>query len=63
MHREVITKYSKYAIFRKTKIPYLAEVEKMGLTRQPVGATSAGSVAAQQYNKLWQELWERSERT
>lgn len=63
MHREVIKKYSKYAIFRKTKIPYLAEVEKMGLTRQPVGATSAGSVAAQQYNKLWQELWERSERT
>lgn len=62
MHKDIIAKYSRYSIFRQTQIPYLAEVEKMGVHRQPVGAVSHSSVAAQQYNRLWQELWERSEK-
>jgi cellulose biosynthesis protein BcsQ len=62
MHRDVIAKYQKYPIFRKTQIPYLAEIEKMGLYRQPVGAISEFSIAAQQYDHLWLELYERSEK-
>lgn len=61
MHREMIAKYEQYAIFRKVQIPYLAEIEKMGLYRQPVGAVSATSAAAQQYTGLWLEIWGRSE--
>lgn len=60
MHREVIAKFGKYPIFRKVQIPYLAEVEKMGLHRQPVGAISHSSTAAQQYTSLWLEIWNRS---
>ena len=60
MHRDIISRYRKYRIFRETQIPYLAEVEKMGLYRQPVGAISASSQAAQYYAGLWQELWDRS---
>lgn len=61
MHKEVISKYAKYPMFRKAQIQYLAEVEKMGLSRQPVGANGHVSHAAEQYNCLWQELWNRSE--
>ncbi|WP_163339643.1 ParA family protein [Desulfopila sp. IMCC35008] len=60
MHRDVIDKYSKYPIFRSTQIPYLAEVEKMGIYRQPVGAMSKSSRAAMQYSRLWAEIWSRS---
>ena len=60
MHREMIEKFSTYEIFRKCQIQYLAEVEKMGVFRTPVGATSSSSPAAKQYRQLWEELWERS---
>lgn len=60
MHRDVIEKYRKYPIFRSTQIPYLAEVEKMGIYRQPVGAMSSASRAAMQYSRLWTEIWARN---
>lgn len=60
MHRDVINKYQKYPIFKTAQISYLAEIEKMGIYRQPVGAVSQHSVAAQQYNRLWLEIWNRN---
>lgn len=57
MHREVIAKYRKYPLFRTAQIPYLAEIEKMGIYRQPLGAVSQHSVAAQHYTRLWLEIW------
>lgn len=60
MHREVIEEYGKYPLFRQVQIPYLAEIEKMGLHRQPVAAVTPMSVAARRYDALWQELWDRS---
>lgn len=63
MHRDVIEKYRKYPIFRSTQIPYLAEVEKMGINRQPVGAMSSASRAALQYSRLWAEIWARNNDT
>lgn len=60
MHKDVISRYEKYPIFRSVQIPYLAEIEKMGIYRQPVGAVSRSSVAAQQYTNLWREIWKRS---
>lgn len=60
MHRDMIDRYRQYQIFRKAQIPYLAEIEKMGLYRQPVGAVSRSSPAARQYASLWLEIWDRS---
>ncbi len=60
MHRDVINRYKKYPMFRATQIPYLAEVEKMGIYRMPVGAHASSMSAATQYNRLWAEIWSRS---
>jgi cellulose biosynthesis protein BcsQ len=60
LHLAIMEKYLKYPIFLKTSIPFLAEIEKMGLARQPVGAMARQSPAAQQYASLWQEVWKRS---
>jgi cellulose biosynthesis protein BcsQ len=62
MHKGTISKYRKYPTFLKTHIPFMAEVEKMGLHRRPVGAVSNKSPAARQYFRLWQELCRRSEK-
>ena len=56
MHLGVMKKYGKYPIFLKTWIPYLAEIEKMGLYRRPVGQGGRRSAAGQAYEKLWQEI-------
>jgi cellulose biosynthesis protein BcsQ len=60
MHRDVIAKYHSHPIFRSAQIPYLAEIEKMGIYRQPAGAVSHLSTAAKHYNSLWLEIWNRS---
>jgi chromosome partitioning protein len=59
MHLAVISKYRKYRIFMETIIPYLAEVEKMGITRKPVGAQTRKSPAAIAYDQLWKEIEKR----
>ena len=58
MHKAVIEKYQKFPIFLKAGIPYLAEIEKMGLSRRPVAAMDTGTVAARSYLTLWDEIWE-----
>ncbi len=62
MHCSIISKYQKYPIFLRTAIPFMAEIEKMGLHRQPVGAHGRRSQAALIYKKLWNEVEKRSER-
>jgi hypothetical protein len=37
-------------------IPYVTEIEKMGLVRAPVPATAPTSPAAQAYRHLWHEV-------
>ncbi len=62
MHGSTIAKYHKYPIFMRTKIPLLAEIEKMGFYRQPVGAGKRRSPAALTYERLWREVERRSEK-
>ncbi|MBU0943875.1 MAG: AAA family ATPase [Proteobacteria bacterium] len=57
MHGDTIKRFGKKKIFLRTQVPYLADVEKMGLTRQPVAVTRPDSVAAEAYDKLWMEVW------
>ncbi len=63
MHATVMEKYRKYPLFLRSAIPFLAEIEKMGISRLPVGAVSRQSPAAQDYTRLWQEIWKRSKNT
>ena len=60
LHISTIEQYQKYPVFMKTEIPFLAEVEKMGINRQPVGAAARNSVSALAYDRLWREIWQRS---
>ena len=40
-------------------IPYSADVERMGVFRQPLGAALPASMAAKAYESLWHEIRER----
>ena len=42
-------------------VPYASEVERMGVSRQPLFCYAAGSRAAQAYLHLWNEIQERIE--
>jgi len=61
MHLSVMSKYRKYPIFMDTIIPYLAEIEKMGIHRKPVGAVMRKSTAAAAYGQLWKEIEQRGQ--
>lgn len=47
------------SIFLKSQIPYLADIEKMGVTREPVASFLPHSRAAKSYEKLWLEIKEK----
>ncbi len=47
--------------FMNTWIPYLAEIERMGLERKPVACYSPVSLAATRYHELWHEIKERTQ--
>jgi len=49
--------------FLQTVIPYTADIEKMGLYREPVGAFAPHSPGALAYVALWQELQSRLQPT
>ncbi len=56
IHQEMIQRFKGRKRILKNSIPYLADVEKMGIYRQPVPAFSPNSVAGKAYLKFWQEL-------
>jgi chromosome partitioning protein len=59
MHVDTVRTYRKKKVFSKTLVPYLADVEKMGISRSPVAVSSPGSPAAIAYDRLWMEIWKR----
>lgn len=56
MHVEMMLAMAKKPRVLQTPIPYLADVEKMGIYRQPVTAALPNSVATKAYLSLWQEI-------
>ena len=56
MHYEVMQQFYKDKVFFKNFIPYLSDVEKMGLHQQPLFEFANTSYAAQCYRDLWHEL-------
>ena len=59
MHTSIMKKYRSYPIFMQSYVPFMAEIEKMGMYRRPVGSSPRKSVASQAYELLWQEIRER----
>ncbi len=59
MHAQVMEKYGSFSLFMQAQIPFMAEIEKMGLHRQPSGATNPQSPATQAYEQLWLEIRKR----
>ncbi len=62
LHLETMNKYRKNAVFLKTAIPYRSLIERMGVSRCPVGASSPDSEVQQHYRKLGLEVLARSEK-
>jgi cellulose biosynthesis protein BcsQ len=59
MHVDTVKSYRNKKVFLRTLVPYLADVEKMGITRTPVAISRPGSPAALAYDRLWMEIWKR----
>ncbi|MEA2114678.1 MAG: AAA family ATPase [Thermodesulfobacteriota bacterium] len=56
IHRDMMHRFKGRKRILKMSIPYLAEVEKMGIYRQPLPAFLPNSVAGRAYSELWKEL-------
>lgn len=58
MHNEIMEHLYKDKKFFQNYIPYLSDVEKMGIHRQPVEEFARSSYAAKCYHELWTEIKE-----
>jgi chromosome partitioning protein len=58
MHNEIMEQLYKDKRFFGNYIPYLSDVEKMGIHKQPIGEFAKSSYAAGCYNELWTEIKE-----
>lgn len=56
LHHEVMNEFYKDKFFLKNYIPYLSDVEKMGVNEAPLETYAASSYAAQCYRDLWKEI-------
>jgi len=57
LHREIMDHMrTQESALLHSAIPYVAEIEKMGLVRAPVPAATPHSPAAQAYQRLWHEV-------
>jgi cellulose biosynthesis protein BcsQ len=56
LHLEVMQQFYRDKLFLKSYIPYLSEVEKMGVYRQPLFEFANSGYAARCYRDLWHEI-------
>lgn len=56
LHHETMNNFYKDKVFFKNYIPYLSDVEKMGVQEAPVETFAYNSYAAQCYRDLWKEI-------
>lgn len=59
LHTNVILEKQKDSRFLKNRIPYLADIEKMGIYREPVVRSLPKSRATSSYQDLWKEIKSR----
>ncbi|RZB29081.1 MAG: hypothetical protein AEth_01685 [Candidatus Argoarchaeum ethanivorans] len=58
VHKGVIKGMEENVHFLKCQVPYAADIEKMGIHRQPVACTQPASKATYSFEELWNELKE-----
>lgn len=56
LHHEVMQQFYKDKVFFKNYIPYLSDIEKMGINQQPLFEYANTSYAAQCFRDLWTEI-------
>jgi chromosome partitioning protein len=56
LHHEVMQQFYKDKLFFKSYIPYLSDVEKMGIHQQPIFEYANSSYAAKCFRDLWNEI-------
>jgi cellulose biosynthesis protein BcsQ len=56
LHHEVMNSFYKDKFFLKNYIPYLSDVEKMGVNEAPLETYAPSSYAAQCFRDLWKEI-------
>jgi chromosome partitioning protein len=56
LHHEVMQQFYKDKLFFKNYIPYLSDIEKMGIHQQPLFEYANSSYAAQCFRDLWNEV-------
>jgi cellulose biosynthesis protein BcsQ len=57
MHHELMAQVSKeFNGVLQSPIPYLSQIERMGIQREPVAVFSPGSVASRSYQNLWNKI-------
>lgn len=62
LHREILEALpAERPELLRSHVPYAAEVERMGVRRQPLTAYAPRCASARAYEKLWEEILERIE--
>lgn len=56
LHAEIVSSYYRDKMFLRKTIPYLSDIEKMGIELAPLDAYAVGSIASQAYRDLWKEI-------
>ena len=56
LHHETLQSFYNNKLFLKNYIPYLSDVEKMGINQQPLFEFANSSYAAQCFRDLWSEV-------
>jgi cellulose biosynthesis protein BcsQ len=56
IHQDMMRHFQGRKRILSTSVPYVTDIEKMGLYRQPVPAYLPDSTAGKTYTKLWQEI-------
>lgn len=56
LHHEIMDSFYKDKVFFKNYIPYLSDVEKMGVHVAPLETFAASSYAAQCFRDLWKDI-------
>lgn len=58
LHNEVMEEFSQQRRFFQSVIPYLSDIEKMGVHQAPLPAFAPNSKGTKAYRELWEELKE-----
>ncbi|GGH81774.1 cellulose biosynthesis protein BcsQ [Filimonas zeae] len=56
LHHEIMQQFYRDKVFLKSYIPYLSDIEKMGVNHLPLFEFANSSYAAQCYRDLWHEI-------